>query len=142
MFITICVLVLTYMIMGKDVKSLLGKLKNVDWKEKIVDVGDAVRKYAVKAGRVACRPVLQFYYVLKYGETTVLEKALIYATISYTVLPFSILPKSVYGFVGCLDEGLAIVFVMKKIRGKITPEINDMVDAAISEWFGDLEFGM
>lgn len=141
MFITICILILAYMIMGKDVKSLLGKLKNVDWKKKIEDIGDAVKKYAIKAGRVACRPILQFYYVLKYGDTTTLEKALIYAAIAYTVLPFSFLPKAVYGLIGCLDEGLAIAFVTKKIKDKITPEINAKVDATIDEWFGETEFG-
>ena len=37
---------------------------------------------------------------------------------------------------GILDEGVAIAFVYKKVKDKITPEINLKVDETIEDWFG------
>ena len=34
------------------------------------------------------------------------------------------------------DEGVAIAFVYKKVKDKITPAINLKVDETIEEWFG------
>ena len=95
-----------------------------------------IKEYAVKAGRVAVRPILQFYYVMSDAETTTMEKAMIYAAIIYTVSPISIIPSAVYHIFGILDEGAAILFVYNKIKDKITPSINLKVDDTIEEWFG------
>ena len=74
--------------------------------------------------------------VLKDGETTTMEKALIFGALAYTVLPVSILPKSVFGFLGVLDEAGALLYVYKKVQSKITPDINRKVDELLDEWFG------
>ena len=124
------------MIVGKDVKPLVEKLKSVDWKSKADNVIGKIKEYAVKTGRVAVRPMLQFYYVMSDAETTTMEKAMIYAAIIYTVSPISIIPSAVYHIFGILDEGAAILFVYNKIKDKITPSINLKVDDTIEEWFG------
>ena len=36
-----------------------------------------------------------------------------------------------------MDEATAIVLVIRKIRGKITPEVIAKADATIEEWFGE-----
>lgn len=136
MLITLCLIILGYMIVGKDVKPLVEKLKSVDWKSKADNVIGKIKEYAVKAGRVAVRPMLQFYYVMSDAETTTMEKAMIYAAIIYTVSPISIIPSAVYHIFGILDEGAAILFVYNKIKDKITPSINLKVDDTIEEWFG------
>ena len=136
MLITLCLIILGYMIVGKDVKPLVEKLKSVDWKSKTDNVIGKIKEYAVKAGRVAVRPMLQFYYVMSDAETTTMEKAMIYAAIIYTVSPISIIPSAVYHIFGILDEGAAILFVYNKIKDKITPSINLKVDDTIEEWFG------
>ena len=136
MLITLCLIILGYMIVGKDVKPLVEKLKSVDWKSKADNVIGKIKEYAVKAGRVAVRPILQFYYVMSDAETTTMEKAMIYAAIIYTVSPISIIPSAVYHIFGILDEGAAILFVYNKIKDKITPSINLKVDDTIEEWFG------
>ena len=82
------------MIVGKDVKPLVEKLKSVDWKSKADNVIGKIKEYAVKTGRVAVRPILQFYYVMSDAETTTMEKAMIYAAIIYTVSPISIAPQA------------------------------------------------
>ena len=64
MLITFSLLILAYMIMGKDISSLLEKIGNIDWHGKINSLMDKLRPWALKAGRIATRPLLQFYYVI------------------------------------------------------------------------------
>lgn len=132
----ICITVLAYLIMGKDVKSLLKRLKNVDWQGKASSVSDKLKPYALKVGRVAARPLLTFYYVLNDEKTTTLDRVLVYAAIIYTISPVSLIPAAVYHLLGVLDEGAAVLFVYKKIKNNVTPEIRQKVEETLDEWFG------
>lgn len=132
----ICITVLAYLIMGKDVKSLLEKLKNVDWQGKASSVSDKLKPYALKVGRVAARPLLTFYYVLNDEKTTTLDRVLVCAAIIYTISPVSLIPAAVYHLLGVLDEGAAVLFVYKKIKNNVTPEIRQKVEDTLDEWFG------
>ncbi len=136
MLITISLLILVYMIMGKDIKPLLERVKNIDWRGKINALMDKLRPWALKAGRVATRPLLQFYYVMDDENTSTLDRVLIYAAIIYTILPMDLLPSVIYKFLGILDDGVAMLFVYRKIKDKITPEINNKVETTLNEWFG------
>ena len=136
MMITISLLVLIYLIMGKDVSGLLDRLKNVDWRSKINTLMDKLRPWALKAGRAATRPLLQFYYVMDDDNTSTLDRALIYAAIIYTILPMDFLPRTVYRLLGVLDDGVAMLYVYRIIKNRITPEINSKVEDTLNEWFG------
>ena len=136
MFITIALMILVYMIMGKDISELLEKVKTIDWRGKINALMDKLRPWALKAGRVATRPLLQFYYVMEDENTSTLDRVLIYAAIIYTIIPMDFLPRSVFKFLGVLDDGMAMLYVYKKIKNRITPEINRKVDDTLNEWFG------
>lgn len=136
MLITISLLILAYLIMGKDVKPLLERVKNVDWRGKINSLMNKLRPWALKAGRVATRPLLQFYYVMDDDNTSTLDRVLIYAAIVYTILPMDFIPSVIYKFLGIMDDGVAMLFVYKKIKDKITPEINAKVEDTLNEWFG------
>ena len=136
MLITISLLILAYMIMGKDISGLLKKVNNIDWRGKICALMDKLRPWALKAGRVATRPLLQFYYVMDDEKTTTIDRVLIYAAIFYTILPMDFLPRSIYKFFGVLDDGVAMLYVYKKIKDKITLEINAKVEDTLNEWFG------
>ena len=136
MLTVICITLLAYCIMGKDIRSLLERIKEVDWKGKSKELFDKLRPYALKAGRVAARPMLQFYYVMTYENTPTLDKALVYAAIIYTISPVSLIPSAVYKLLGVLDEGAAVLYVYKKVKARITPEINAKVDGTLNEWFG------
>ena len=136
MLITISLLILAYLIMGKDISGLLEKVKNVDWRGKINALMDKLRPWALKAGRAVTRPLLQFYYVMDDENTSTLDRILIYAAIIYTILPMDFLPRSVFKFLGVLDDGVAMLYVYKKIKNKITPEINAKVEDTLNEWFG------
>ena len=133
----ICIMILAYLIMGKDISGLLDNVKNVDWRGKINALMDnKLRPWALKAGRVATRPLLQFYYVMDDENTSTLDRVLIYAAIIYTILPMDFIPSVIYKFLGILDDGVAMLFVYKKIKDKITPEINAKVEDTLNECFG------
>lgn len=136
MLTIICITILAYLIMGKDVRSLLERIKDVNWSEKSKELMDKLRPYAKKAGRITARPLLQFYYVMTDENTSTTDKAMVYAAIIYTISPVSLIPSAVYKLLGVLDEGAAMLFVYRKIKDKITPEINVKVDATLDEWFG------
>ena len=136
MLITISLLILAYLVMGKDISGLLEKVKNIDWRGKINALMDKLRPWALKTGRVATRPLLQFYYVMDDDNTSTLDRVLIYAAIIYTIIPMDFLPRSVFKFLGVLDDGVAMLYVYKKIKNRITPEINAKVDETLNEWFG------
>ena len=134
--ITTCILILAYMVMGKDVKPLIERVKNINWRGKINALMDKFRPWALKAGRAATRPLLQFYYVMDDDNTSPLDRVFIYAAIIYTILPMDLIPGVIYKFLGILDDGVAMLFVYKKIKDKITPEINAKVEETLNEWFG------
>lgn len=132
----LCITILAYLIMGKDIKNLLEEAKSIDWRQKTTSLIDSIRPYALKAGRVVARPLLQFYYVLDDDKTSTLDRVLIYAAIVYTISPVSLLPKAVYKLIGVLDEGAALMYVYKKVKNNITPAINAKVDHTLNDWFG------
>lgn len=136
MMTTICILILAYMMLGKDVKPLLKQVKDVNWRGKMNALMDKLRPWALKAGRTATRPLLQFYYVMNDDNTSTLERLLIYGAIAYTILPMDFVPSVVYKFLGILDDGVAMLYVYKKIKDRITPEINLKVEDTLMEWFG------
>ena len=136
MIITLCILVLVYLIKGKPIDGLLQQLKDVDWKSKFIEIWDKLKTYALKAGRVATKPILTFYYVMQDSETTTLDKALIYGAIAYIVIQADLLPRKVLGLLGILDDAAVIAYVYKKISNKITAEITNKVEDTLDSWFG------
>src|SRR5574344_1182291 len=113
LLITTCILILVYMVMDKDVKPLLERVKNIDWRGKINALIDKLRPWALKAGRAATRPLLQFYYVMDDENTSTLDRVLIYAAIIYTILPMDFIPSVIYKFLGILDDGVALHIVRR-----------------------------
>lgn len=131
-----CIMILAYCIMGKDIRSLLERVKDVDWREKAEALRDKLKPYSLKVGRIATKPLLQFYYVMTDEQTSTLDRALIYAAIFYTISPISLIPSAVYKLLGVLDEGAAVIYVYRKIKDKITPEIDARVNRTLDDWFG------
>lgn len=136
MLITISLLILAYMVMGKDTSALQQRIKNLDLSGKIQSLMDKLRPWALKAGRVASRPLLQFYYVLNDPATSTLDRVLIYAAIIYTIVPTDLVPRAAFKVLGVLDDGVAMLYVYKKIKSRITPAINAKVEDTLNEWFG------
>ena len=51
--------------MGKDVSGLLEKVKNVNWRDKIKELKEKLRPWALKAGRMATRQLWQCYMCIR-----------------------------------------------------------------------------
>lgn len=134
--LTICLLILFGFYFQKPIGALVDKLKNVEWQEKFNALWQRIQPYAKKAGRAAAKSVLLFYFVVADSETSTLDKALIYGCIAYVVLPYSILPRVIYRFLGVMDEAAAVLFVYSKIKDKITPAIETKVETILDGWFG------
>ena len=132
----ICITILAYCILGKDIKALMEKIGDVDWKGKAEEVMAWLKPYALKAGRVAAKPLLQFYYVMTDEGTSTLDRILVYACIIYTISPVSLVPSAVFKVLGILDEGAAMMYVYKKVKERITPDIDYKVEQTLNEWFG------
>lgn len=136
MLIILCILILAYKMAGKDVSRLLRKVKRFEWKTTIIRLKETLYPHALKVGRTATRPLLQFYYVMSDKKCPTLDKALIYAALVYVISPVDILPRVVYRILGIVDDSLAMAYVYKKVKSKITPQINSRVDDTLNEWFG------
>ena len=132
----ICITILAYCILGKDIKALVEKVGDVDWKGKADEVMAWLKPYALKAGRVAAKPLLQFYYVMTDEGTSTLDRILVYACILYTISPVSLIPSAVFKVLRILDEGAAMMYVYKKVKERITPDIDYKVEQTLNEWFG------
>jgi len=133
---TICILILIGLYFKKPIENLVEKIKGVDWTQKFAALWQYMLPYAKNAGRVAVRPILQFYYVVTDSDTSTLDKALIYGCIAYVVLPYSLIPRVAYRFLGIMDEAAAVLFVYSKVKDKITPVIETKVENLLDAWFG------
>ena len=136
MLITISLLILAYFVMGKDIKPLLEQAKDINLRCEINALMDKLRPWALKVGRTTTRPLLQFYYVMDDDKTSTLDRILIYAAIVYTIIPMDFLPRAVFKVLGVLDDGVAMLYVYKKIKNRIIPEINTKVEETLNGWFG------
>lgn len=131
------ILIFAYVVAGKDPKELIEKLKNVNLREKYADFSQRIKVYAKKAGRVAAKPLLIFYYILKDESLTSKDKMIIYGCILYVISPVSIIPQHVFKLLGVMDEATAILVVIRRVRDKITPEIIQKAEATLAEWFDE-----
>lgn len=131
MIITI-LLIIACAVLGKSI----GKLKEVNWGEVASIIWGYIKSFGLKAGRSACTPLLYFYYVMSDEGTSFTDKAIIYGAILYIISPFDLLPRRIIGLLGILDDAVVTAFVLKKIKDKITPEIEASVSATLDEWFG------
>lgn len=94
-----------------------------------------ISEYANKAGRVATRPILLLFYVMKSRDTPKKDKMLIFSTLSYLVLPIDVLDTRRLPIVGWFDEIVSLSVTYQKVRDNITPEIVSKVDSILDKWF-------
>ena len=131
------ILIFVYILTGRDPKHLIDRLRNIDWEGMYQSMKDKILIYGKKAGRIAAKPLLIFYYVLKNPSLTTRDRMLIYGCIFYVISPINLIPQRVFKLLGVMDEATAIVLVIRKVRDKITPEIIAKANATIVEWFDE-----
>lgn len=99
------------------------------------ELWDRIKEYAMKVGRVAVRPVLLLYYVMRSEDTPWKNKVLIFFTLSYLILPIDILDAKRLPIIGWLDEITSLAVAIQKMGKYITPEMEAKVDNILDQWF-------
>jgi uncharacterized membrane protein YkvA (DUF1232 family) len=101
---------------------------------------EKITDYAKKIGRIAARPVLLLYYVLKSPATPESDKILIISALSYLVLPIDLISAKRLPVIGWIDEAVSITVAYQKVCKHITPEIKTKVEMLLDEWFPEIEY--
>lgn len=112
-------------------KIKMGNTNNLDFSA----IKEGIRNFAKKAGRVATRPVLLLYYVMKSDKTPRSDKLLILSTLAYLVVPIDIINGKRLPVIGWLDEALSLSVAIQKMSQHITPEIERQADDTLEHWF-------
>lgn len=95
-----------------------------------------IKNYAAKAGREATRTVLELYYVLKSPHTPAIDKAMIVAALGYQLLPRDLMSREKYGWLGFLDNGVILALAYKRVKDRVSPQIDSQVETILDQWFG------
>ena len=96
-----------------------------------------IREYAMKVGRVAVRPVLLLYYVMRSEETPWKDKLTIFGTLAYLILPVDLLDAKRLPIIGWLDEITSLAIAIQRMSKYITPKMEAKVDGILDRWFPD-----
>lgn len=111
-------------------------LKNLNYQK----LWDQVSEYAKRGGRMAARPVLILYFVLKSENTPMADKLIVISALSYLVLPIDLISAKKLPVIGWLDEVAAIWAAYEKVKKYCTPQIELQVDLLLDQWFPITEY--
>ena len=100
--------------------------------------GSKLPKVARKAGSKLVYAVLLLYYVLRSKTISNADKAKIYGTLGYFLLPLDVLPDFI-PLAGYTDDLTAVIWALHTVWKNITPEIKVQAAAKTREWFGDFD---
>lgn len=96
----------------------------------------AIASKARAIGREAAKYLLILWYVLSEGDLTPSEKTLVCAALAYVLVPGDIIPRRIFKLLGITDDMLAIVYVVRTVRERVTPQIMQKVEMQLDKWFG------
>lgn len=98
------------------------------------ELWDRIREYAYKVGRVAVRPVLLLYFVLRSEETPWKDKLTIFGALAYLVFPVDLLDAKRLPIIGWLDEITSLAVAIQRMSKYITPKMEARADATLDQW--------
>ena len=96
-----------------------------------------VKSVAQKAGVKVVYAVLLLYYVTIDENVSAGDKANIYVSLGYFILPIDFIPDITLG-VGYADDMAALLWALKAVWDNITPDIERKAKAKLHEWFGTI----
>jgi len=109
----------------------MGLITNVDYES----IWNGIKTYAVQVGRVAVRPVLLLYYVMRSEDTPWRDKLTIFGALAYLVFPVDLLDAKRLPIIGWLDEITSLAVAIQRMSKYITPEMEAKVDCILDQWF-------
>lgn len=99
------------------------------------ELWDRIKEYAFKVGRVAVRPVLLLYYVMRSDETPWKDKLTIFGALAYLVFPVDLLDAKRLPIIRWLDEITSLAVAVQRMSKYITPEMETKADSILDQWF-------
>ena len=88
----------------------------------------------MKVGRVAVRPVLLLYYVMRSDETPWKDKLTIFGALAYLMLPVDLLDAKRLPIIGWLDEITSLAVAIQRMSKYITPEMEAKAESILDQW--------
>lgn len=113
--------------------SIMGLITNIDY----TSIWDGIKTYAKKVGRVAARPVLLLYYVMKSEETPMKDKLTIFGALAYVVLPIDLISAKRLPIIEWIDEVVSLAVAVQRMQKYITPEMERKADETLDRWFAE-----
>ena len=117
--------------MEKDVKKQYEKYESVYSEDGLLS---KLSQFAKNIGLNSCYYILLLYYILKIGEATLKEKAIIIGSLGYVISPFDVIPDFLIG-TGYVDDAAALLFALTTLSGLITKLIKDAAKTKLKEFF-------
>lgn len=111
----------------------MGLITNIDY----ASLWDGMKNYAIKVGRVAARPVLLLYYVMRSEETPMKDKLTIFGALAYIILPIDLLNAKRLPIIGWIDEVVSLAVAIQRMQKYITLEMEAKADEQLDKWFGE-----
>ena len=99
-------------------------------------VYDGIVSAGNKLGRAVSRQALYLFYIVKEGDLSSSERAMCVAALAYIAVPGDLIPRKVFRVLGITDDALALAYLVKKLKGKLTPDIKMKVERLLDDWFG------
>lgn len=99
------------------------------------ELWEKIKEYGMKVGRVAVRPVLLLYYIIRSEETPWKEKLAIFGALAYLVFPVDLLDAKRLPIIGWLDEITSLAVAVQRMSKYITPEMEAKADGILDQWF-------
>ena len=99
------------------------------------ELWDRIKDYAYNVGRVAVRPVLLLYFVLRSEETPWKDKLTIFGALAYLVFPVDLLDAKRLPIIGWLDEITSLAVAVQRMSKYIKPEMEAKADSILDQWF-------
>jgi uncharacterized membrane protein YkvA (DUF1232 family) len=97
-----------------------------------------LKRAARWAGAKVIYAALLLYYVLRSPDVSSADKAKIYGTLGYFILPSDL----IFDFIpllGYSDDMAAIMWAIKIVASNITPDIKAQAKAKLAEWFDNYD---
>lgn len=93
-------------------------------------------KVARTAGANVVYIVLVLYYSLLGKDVALKDRAMVIAALGYFIAPFDFIPD-IFGLLGFADDFGVLMFVFRKIRDNVTPEVHLKAKEKLRDIFGD-----
>ena len=108
----------------------MGLITNIDY----ASLWDGIKSYAIKVGRVAARPMLLLYYVMRGENTPTKDKLTIFGALAYIILPVDLLSAKRLPIIGWIDEIVTLAVAVQRMQKNITPEMEAKADEQLDKW--------